>query len=130
MGVTAAVAAAPVVVLAAAGFAGARAYQRRVLTRAQLALDQLLDRLERGELTKRPRESLLGAIVAAATSIHLGDSETRCSGLGIWYSWSVLENLTARGEARAFPFSSPDHQYPTPNTEHRVKQLSARTSTV
>jgi len=53
-----------------------------VLTRAQLALDQLLDRLERGELTKRPRESLLGAIVAAATSSHLGDSER---GVGIGY---------------------------------------------
>jgi hypothetical protein len=69
MGVTAAVAAAPVVLASAAGMAGARAYQRRVVTRGQLALDQLLDRLERGELTRRAPDSLLGAIVAAATSI-------------------------------------------------------------
>jgi hypothetical protein len=61
------VAAAPVVVLAASGFAGARALQRRVVSRAQLALEQLLDRLERGEIRRGP-DSLLGAIVAAAAS--------------------------------------------------------------
>jgi hypothetical protein len=61
-------AAAPVVVLAAGGVAGARALHGRVITRAQLALEQLLDKLERGELARRGADSLLGAIVAAATS--------------------------------------------------------------
>jgi hypothetical protein len=68
MGVVAAVAVAPVVVIPAAGIAGARALQARVVTRAQLALEQLLDRLERGELGRRDSDSLLGAIVAAATA--------------------------------------------------------------
>jgi hypothetical protein len=68
MGVVAAVAVAPVVVIPAAGIAGARALQSRVVTRAQLALEQLLDRLERGELGRRDSDSLLGAIVAAATA--------------------------------------------------------------
>ncbi|MGH7616044.1 MAG: hypothetical protein ACREPM_02325 [Gemmatimonadaceae bacterium] len=68
MGVMAAVAVAPVVVLPLAGIAGARALQSRVVDRAQLALEQLLDRLERGELGRRGPDSLLGAIVAAATS--------------------------------------------------------------
>jgi hypothetical protein len=63
------VAAAPVVVIAASGVAAARGLQRNVVTRAQLALEQLLDRLERGELARRGAESLLGAIVAAATSL-------------------------------------------------------------
>ncbi len=62
-------AAAPVVLLSAGGIAGARALHGRVVTRAQLALEQLLDKLERGELAKRGPESLLGAIVAAATSM-------------------------------------------------------------
>ncbi|MEO7083919.1 MAG: hypothetical protein ABI442_04500 [Gemmatimonadaceae bacterium] len=69
MGVTAVVAAAPVVLLPVIGFSSARAYQGRVVTRAQLSLEQLLDRLERGELGRRGPESILGAIVAAATSI-------------------------------------------------------------
>jgi hypothetical protein len=68
MGVMAAVAVAPVFVLPAAGLAGARALQSRVVTRAQLSLEQLLDRLERGELGRRGADSLLGAIVAAATA--------------------------------------------------------------
>jgi hypothetical protein len=69
IGVAAVLAAAPVVILAATGIVGARALQGRVVTRAQLALEQLLDRLERGELVRRSPDSLLGAIVAAATAI-------------------------------------------------------------
>jgi len=64
-----ALAAAPVVLLGAGGIFGARALYGRVVTRAQLALEQLLDKLERGELARRGPESLLGAIVAAATSM-------------------------------------------------------------
>lgn len=63
------VAAAPVVGMAALGIVGGRQLQARAITRAQLALEQLLDRLERGELKRRGVEGLLGAIVAAATSI-------------------------------------------------------------
>lgn len=62
------VAAAPVVAVAALGIMGGRQLQARVITRAQLALEQLLDRLERGEFKRRGADSLLGAIVAAATS--------------------------------------------------------------
>ncbi len=69
MGVMTAVAVAPVVLLPMAGIAGARALQGRVVSRAQLALEQLLDRLERGEIGRRGTDSLLGAIVAAATSV-------------------------------------------------------------
>lgn len=69
IGVTAALAAAPVVAITAGGIAASRAYQHRVVSRAQLSLEQLLDRLERGELVRRGPDSLLGAIVAAATSI-------------------------------------------------------------
>jgi hypothetical protein len=70
MGVAAAVAVAPFVVLVGAGIAGGRMRQQRIVTRAQLALEQLLDRLERGELARRGgADALLGAIVAAATSL-------------------------------------------------------------
>jgi hypothetical protein len=71
MGVTVAVAAAPVILVPAIGIAGARALQRRVVIRAQLALEQLLDKLERGEFARRGGgvDSLLGAIVAAATAV-------------------------------------------------------------
>jgi len=69
MGVAAAAAVAPVVLVPAIGLASARAFQGRVVTRAQLALEQLLDRLERGELNRANPGSLLGAIVAAATSV-------------------------------------------------------------
>jgi hypothetical protein len=68
MGIMAAVAAAPAIAMGVGGFTAARAYQRRIVTRAQLALDQLLDRLERGELSRRGTNSLLGAIIGAATS--------------------------------------------------------------
>jgi hypothetical protein len=70
MGVAAVIAIAPVIVLTGAGVAAGRALQHRVVTRAQLALEQLLDRLERGELARRGgADAILGAIVAAATSI-------------------------------------------------------------
>ncbi len=68
VGAMAAVAIAPVVVLPIAGAAAARAFQSRIVTRAQLALEQLLDRLERGEINRRGTDSLLGALVAAATA--------------------------------------------------------------
>jgi hypothetical protein len=70
MGVTVAVAAAPALIVPAIGIAGARALQGRIVTRAQLALEQLLDKLERGEFTRRGGvDSILGAIVAAATAV-------------------------------------------------------------
>ncbi len=69
MGVMTAIAAAPVVVLAGAGFVGARALQAHVVGRAQLALEQLLDRLERDDLARGGADSFLGAIVAAATAL-------------------------------------------------------------
>jgi len=69
MGVMTAVAVAPVVIAPVVALAGARTLQARVITRAQLALEQLLDRLERGELNRRSADSLLGAIVAAATAV-------------------------------------------------------------
>ena len=68
MGVAAVVAAAPVIVVPAIWASGARAMQGHAVTRAQLALEQLLDRLERGEINRANPASLLGAIVAAATS--------------------------------------------------------------
>jgi hypothetical protein len=69
MGIMTAVAVAPLVILPALGVAGARAIQTRVITRAHLSLEQLLDRLERGDLNRGGRDSLLGAIVAAATAL-------------------------------------------------------------
>lgn len=58
-------AAAPAALLAAGGFAAARASQRRTVTRAQLALEQVLDRLERGEAGRPPTLlSMLAAVVA------------------------------------------------------------------
>lgn len=70
MGISAVVAAAPVLIFPAIGIAGARAYQGRIVTRAQLALEQLLDQLERAEYGRRGgAESILGAIVAAAAAL-------------------------------------------------------------
>lgn len=70
MGVSAAVAAAPVLIVPAIGIAGARAYQARLVTRAQLALEQLLDQLERIDYSRRTAaDSILGAIVAAANAL-------------------------------------------------------------
>jgi hypothetical protein len=59
----------PAVVAAAIGYYQARSRHARMLARTQLALEQVLDRLERGEL---PRPSLLGAIAAAATTLPRG----------------------------------------------------------
>jgi hypothetical protein len=64
LGVVVPVAVVPAVAAGAIGYYQARSRHARTLTRAQLALEQVLDRLERGEL---PRPSLLGAIAAAAT---------------------------------------------------------------
>lgn len=59
-------AALPAIALAGSSVAGARSFHGRTMTRAQLALEQLLDRLERGEMRRGP-DSLLGAIVGAVT---------------------------------------------------------------
>jgi hypothetical protein len=64
LGVMLPVALVPAVAAGAIGYFQARTRQARTLARAQLALEQVLDRLERGEL---PRPSLLGAIAAVAT---------------------------------------------------------------
>ena len=56
-------AAAPLAVMAPAGLAAARASHRRTVERAQVALEQVLDRLERGEAGRPP--SLLGMLSAA-----------------------------------------------------------------
>ena len=69
MHVFAPIAIVPVVVMPMFGIAGARSAHNRVLPRAQLALEQLLDRLERGDVERRGPDALLGAIVAAATAI-------------------------------------------------------------
>jgi hypothetical protein len=58
----------PAVVVSAGSFYGARGMNARVLSAAQLALEQLLDRLERGELTKQP-PSLLNMLAAAASTL-------------------------------------------------------------
>lgn len=64
LGVILPVAVVPAVAAGAIGYYQARSRHARTLSRAQLALEQVLDRLERGEL---PRPSLLGAIAAVAT---------------------------------------------------------------
>jgi Flp pilus assembly protein TadB len=56
-------AAAPAVVFAPAGFALARSSQHRSVERAQLALEQVLDRLERGDAGRPP--TLLSMLSAA-----------------------------------------------------------------
>jgi hypothetical protein len=63
LGVIVPVAVVPALVAGAIGYYQARSRHTRTLRRAQLALEQVLDRLERGEL---PRPSLLGAIAAVA----------------------------------------------------------------
>lgn len=59
---------APVVLVGAGAFYAARGINSRTATAAQLALEQLLDRLERGEIAK-PQPSILSALAAAASSI-------------------------------------------------------------
>jgi hypothetical protein len=58
----------PAVVVSAGSFYGARGMNARVLSAAQLALEQLLDTLERGELTKQ-QPSLLNMLAAAASTL-------------------------------------------------------------
>ena len=60
-------AAAPVVLVGAGAFYLARGINARTANAAQLALEQLLDGLERGEIAKPP--SLLSALAAAAAAI-------------------------------------------------------------
>ena len=57
------IAAAPAVVIAGGGLAAARSSHLRSVSRAQLALEQVLDRLERGEAVRGG--SLLGALASA-----------------------------------------------------------------
>jgi hypothetical protein len=64
LGILLPVAIVPAAVAGAVGYYQARSRHAATLTRVQLALEQVLDRLERGEL---PRPSLLGAIAAVAT---------------------------------------------------------------
>jgi hypothetical protein len=56
-------AAAPAVLLVPAGFAAARVSHQRTVARAQIALEQVLDRLERGEAGRPP--TLLSMLAAA-----------------------------------------------------------------
>jgi len=58
-------AAAPVAVFAPAAFAASRASHQRTVSRAQLALEQVLDRLERGEAGRPP--TLLSMLAAAVS---------------------------------------------------------------
>ena len=69
LGVLVPVAVVPAIAAAGIAYYQARARHARALARTQLALEQVLDRLERGEL---PRPSLLGAIAAAATTLPRG----------------------------------------------------------
>jgi len=62
-----AAAAAPVVLVGAGAFYLARGINARTANAAQLALEQLLDGLERGEIAKPP--SLLSALAAAAAAL-------------------------------------------------------------
>jgi hypothetical protein len=68
LGFFAPIAIAPAVLIAAGAFYGARSMNHRVTSAAQLALEQLLDRLERGELTKG-QPSLLSVLAAAASNL-------------------------------------------------------------
>jgi hypothetical protein len=63
LGILVPVAIVPAVAGSAVGYFQARSRHARTIARAQLALEQVLDRLERGEL---PRPTLLGALAAAA----------------------------------------------------------------
>jgi hypothetical protein len=63
-----AVAVAPALLVGAGAVYVARSINARTATAAQLALEQLLDRLERGEITKA-QPSILSVLAAAASSI-------------------------------------------------------------
>jgi len=64
----AAIAVAPALLVGAGAFYVARGINARTAHAAQLALEQLLDRLERGEITKA-QPSLLSALAAAAAAL-------------------------------------------------------------
>jgi hypothetical protein len=64
LGILVPVAVVPAVAAVVIGYYQARSRHGATLVRVQLALEQVLDRLERGEM---PRPSLLGAIAAVAT---------------------------------------------------------------
>lgn len=66
MGFAVPVLAIPVVLAGAVGYAGAREMHHRVVSRAQLALEQLLDRLERGDV---PRPSLMKTLADVAAAL-------------------------------------------------------------
>jgi hypothetical protein len=57
----------PAVLIPTAGVFVARRVQTRTAQRAQLALEQILDRLERGELPRQ--QSIVGALSAAAAAV-------------------------------------------------------------
>jgi hypothetical protein len=67
LGVFLPVAIVPIAVLPIVSFFTAKREQGRAATRAQLALEQLLDQLERGDLGRQP--SILSALAAAATAL-------------------------------------------------------------
>jgi hypothetical protein len=67
MGFAAPVLVLPVIAGAIGGYASSRTVHRRTVARAQLALEQVLDRLERGDLTRQP--NLLRTIADIAGSL-------------------------------------------------------------
>lgn len=67
LGVAVGIAAAPAVAVVAASYYGIRTMHHRTVARAQLALEQLLDRLERGE--SGPPPSLLSVLASAASNV-------------------------------------------------------------
>ena len=67
MGFAAPVLVVPVALGLAVGYGGPRSYHQRSVARGQLALEQVLDRLERGELTRSP--NLLKAIADVAAAL-------------------------------------------------------------
>ena len=73
-------AAAPVALLAPAAFAAGRASHQRTVGRAQLALEQVLDRLERGEAGRPPTllSMLAAAVAAKALAAPHAAPATRC----------------------------------------------------
>jgi hypothetical protein len=58
---------APAAVLASVGYAAARSSHGRTVERSQLALEQVLDRLERGEAGRPPT---LVSMLAAAVGVR------------------------------------------------------------
>jgi hypothetical protein len=69
LGFAVAIAAAPAVLVGAVSIYGSRELHAHAVTRAQLALDQLLDQVERGGIGRPAAPSLLGALAAAAANL-------------------------------------------------------------